>query len=201
MSKTVDSTRRAIIDFTLNAIEPGAKVLDLGCGSGELMAELQQKKRAHVRGVDINESSILQCLEKGLSVFQGNLDEGLKDYPSKSYDYVILNQTLQMIQDPVALLREMVRVGKRIVVNFPNFAHIQNRMQLFWGGRMPVNKRLPYQWYNTPNIHFCTYKDFQHLAASESLVVEKHLWVNESGRVKLAPNLLASDICLVLSQK
>jgi len=143
-------------------VDHGSSVLDLGCGNGELLQLLRDTRGATVRGVDIEESMIRECLKKGISVFQGNLDEGLKEYGSGSYDYVILNETLQMVHDPVQLIREMVRVGRTAIVNFPNFGNLVNRLQLLIGGRMPVNQDLPYEWYDSPNIHFISTVDVRH---------------------------------------
>lgn len=184
----------------IELVEPKSNVLDLGCGDGELLLRLMQEKQVRGRGVDIEESMILQCISKGLSVFQGNLEEGLKDYPSGSYDYVILNHTLQMIHDPAMLIQEMVRVGRYAVVNFPNFGHILNRMQLVFGGRMPVNRNIPYEWYNTPNIHFCTRKDFVELCSALKLDIVRSI---DMTRRHTAPpvlhNWLATETCFVLT--
>ncbi len=180
-------------------VPDGSTVLDLGCGSGELLALLRERRHVRGRGVEIDEVMIRSCIEKGISVFQGNLDEGLAEYRSQSYDYVILNQTLQMVHDPVGLLREMVRVGRYAIVNFPNFGFIRNRLQLTLGGRMPVNRDIPYEWYNTPNIHFCTRRDFVDLCRTLDLRVEQttDLW---RGRAiaKVAANAFATQCCFVL---
>ncbi|MCA1754977.1 MAG: methionine biosynthesis protein MetW [Spirochaeta sp.] len=183
----------------IELVEFGSNVLDLGCGDGELLVRLMREKQIRGRGVDIEESMILQCISKGLSVFQGNLEEGLRDYPTGSYDYVILNHTLQMIHDPAMLIQEMVRVGRYAVVNFPNFAHILNRVQLALGGRMPVNRNIPYEWYNTPNIHFCTRKDFVELCSTLDLEIVRSI---DMTRRHVAPpflhNWLSTETCFVL---
>ncbi len=151
------------------------------------------------RGVDRSEDMVLSCIRKGLSVFQGDLDEGLRDYPSRSYDYVILNQTLQMLHDPMFLLREMSRVGKRVIINFPNFGHYLNRFQLMFLGQMPVNKNIPYRWHNTPNIHFCTRKDFIRLCAELKLRIMGEICLNSHGKtVTLGKNVRASQVCMLL---
>ncbi|WP_238565753.1 methionine biosynthesis protein MetW [Spirochaeta lutea] len=179
-------------------IQPGTKVLDLGCGDGELLELLISTKQVQGRGVDIEEAMIITCISRGLSVFQGNLEEGLKDYPSKTYDYVILNQTLQMIHNPVFLLKEMTRVGKQIIVNFPNFGHIQNRLQLALLGKMPVNKNIPYQWYDTPNIHFCTRSDFIRLATELGLRIVDEIAIAGNRKISLGKDLFATQICMLL---
>ncbi|MFP4330073.1 MAG: methionine biosynthesis protein MetW [Alkalispirochaetaceae bacterium] len=187
-------------DEILSLVEPGSTVLDLGCGNGELLLRLIREKGCTGRGVDIQEEMIQQCIRRGISVFQGDLDEGLKDYPSASYDYVILNETLQMIREPHLLLREMARVGRRIIVNFPNFGYLLNRLQLGVFGRMPENRNIPYKWYNTPNIHFCTHRDFLALAGELGLRLERTIYLHRGLRIPpILPNLFATEVCCVLS--
>jgi methionine biosynthesis protein MetW len=180
-------------------VEPGSSVLDLGCGNGELLQLLRDTRGATVRGVDIEESMIRECLAKGISVFLGNLDEGLKEYGSGSHDYVILNETLQVVHEPVQLIHEMVRVGRTAIVNFPNFGTLLNRLQLLIGGRMPVNRDLPYQWYDTPNIHFCTRQDFVSLCGEMNVAITATVDIRHGRRIspRLA-NLLATECCFLL---
>ena len=186
-------------DEIVALVEPGSSVLDLGCGTGELLLRLRTERNCKGRGVDIEEEMIQQCIRRGISVFQGDLDEGLKDYPTASYDYVILNETLQMIREPDRLLAEMARVGRRIIVNFPNFGYVLNRVQLGILGRMPENKNLPYKWYNTPNIHFCTRRDFFALAVAVGLKVDRTIYLHRGRRIpSFLPNLFATEICSVL---
>ena len=186
-------------DEIAKVVETGATVLDLGCGDGELLQLLRDTRQARVRGVEIQESMIRACLSKGISVFQGNLDEGLKEYGDGSYDYVILNETLQVVHDPVQLLTEMVRVGRRAVVNFPNFGNLVNRLQLLLGGQMPVNRDLPFEWFDTPNIHFCTRRDFVHLCQRMGIEVISIIDIRHRRRISgIAANLLATECCFVL---
>ncbi len=183
----------------MGLVDEGSSVLDLGCGSGELLLRLENDNNCTGRGVDRSEDMVLSCIRKGLSVFQGDLDEGLRDYPSRSYDYVILNQTLQMLHDPMFLLREMSRVGKRVIINFPNFGHYLNRFQLMFLGQMPVNKNIPYSWHNTPNIHFCTRKDFIRLCTELGLRIMGEICLNSHGKtVTMGKNVRASQVCMLL---
>lgn len=180
-------------------VAPGSTVLDLGCGDGELLQLLRDTRGARVRGVDIEETMIRECVAKGLSVFQGNLDEGLKEHASASYDYVILNETLQVVHEPALLLREMVRVGRHAIVNFPNFGYFVNRLQFAFRGRMPVTKDLPHQWHNTPNIHFCTRRDFQALCRELDIRIISAIDLRHGRRLRhVAPNLLSTECCFVL---
>ncbi len=194
-----DPVRRFSYDEIVGVVPRGSTVLDLGCGDGELLARLRDERGAHGRGVDIEEDMIRCCIARGISVFQGDLDEGLKDYPSQSYDFVILNKTLQVVHKPVLLLQEMLRVGRRVIVSFPNFAFILNRIQLALMGRMPVTRTLPYEWYNTPNIHLCTRKDFLRLGRRLGFTPREEICLTRGVRIPpIAANLLAEEICYVL---
>ena len=186
-------------DEIVGLVDVGSTVLDLGCGDGELLQRLISTRQVRGRGVEIEEAMIRECLAKGISVLQGDLDEGLKEYATGSYDYVILNETLQALHEPVILLKEMVRVGRRAIVNFPNFAYIVSRAQLFLRGRMPVNKDLPYEWFDTPNIHFCTRRDFVELCRTLAIPVIRTVDLHHDRRVppRLA-NLFATECCFVL---
>ncbi len=181
-------------------IEPGSTVLDLGCGDGELLDLLRRERNTKGRGVEIGEEEIRACIRKGISVFQGDLDEGLIEYSSGSYDYVILNETLQALKDPVQIIREMVRVGRRAIVNFPNFGYIVNRLQLLLRGRMPQNNELPYSWHDTPNIHFCTRRDFTALCNELGIRILETVDLRRSRRVApWSANLTATECCFVLA--
>jgi methionine biosynthesis protein MetW len=145
----------------LGEITAGSRVLDLGCGDGMLLDVLRRLKNAETFGVEISQEGVSKCLEKGLYCFQGDIDSGLADYRADSFDYVILNQTLQDTKKPEYVLRETMRIGKRAIVSFPNFGHIGIRLKLLAGGTMPRNRLFPYMWYETPNIHLLTIRDFQ----------------------------------------
>ncbi|SIQ88643.1 methionine biosynthesis protein MetW [Alkalispirochaeta americana] len=191
----------SVFDHIIAMVEPGSTVLDLGCDDGTLLKRLAQEKQVIGRGVDIDDRSIQECIRKGISVFHGDLDEGLKDHPSGSYDYVILSRTLQQVRNPAHLLEEIIRVGRRGIVNYPNFAYLLNRFQLGLGGRMPVNRNIPYSWHNTPNIHFFTHKDFRELCREKHIRITKELFLHRKNPIPpLWPNLLATDVCCLIQR-
>lgn len=193
--------RRPNYDAIVGLIERGSRVLDLGCGDGQLLARLTAEKQARGRGVDIQEDMVRACIARGISVFQGNLDEGLKDFATGSYDYVILNQTLQATHQPVLVVSEMLRVGRRAIVAFPNFGHLPVRLQLLLRGRMPVTPELPYQWYDTPNIHLCTRRDFVVHCRSNGIRIERILNLGRPAWLcRLWPGLMAREVIFVLSK-
>lgn len=189
----------------LNMIEQNATVLDLGCGDGTLL-KLLKDKGVNARGIDINQDNVVKCLEKGLSVFQGDIDEGLQEYPDKSYDYVVLNQTLQSTEKPDYVMQEMLRVGKKIVVSFPNFAYWRIRFYLLFHGRMPKSNILPFEWYDTPNIHLLTIKDFYSFVKKYGLKVEQKLSmtrakVRNSLFHKMFDNLFTEEVIFLCSKE
>ena len=165
-------------------VEPGAKVLDLGCGEGELLEWLAQNKGVEARGV---------------AVYQGDIDQGLADYPDQAFDYVILSQTLQETHRPRKVLHEMLRVGRRAIVAFPNFGHWRVRLSMLVSGGAPRTKLFPYEWYESPNIHFLTVLDFEALAALEGLVVERRYFLAGRRKVTVLPNLLAEVAVFLVS--
>lgn len=142
-------------------IDPGSRVLDLGCGSGDLLAWLAANKQVIGTGIEQNEEKAARCISRGLSVLQGDLNEEVDDYPDCSFDYVILSQTLQQVFEPARLLFSLARIGRKVIVSFPNFSHYTIRLQLLYNGHAPKNDQLPYNWYDTPNIRVITLKDFR----------------------------------------
>ncbi len=183
-------------DLITSEILPGTKVLDLGCGDGMLLEQLQSTKQVIPYGVEISEDGVSRCVEKGFYCYQGDIDEGLADYKDNSFDYVILNQTLQITKRPAYVLQEMMRISKNAIVSFPNFGYAKTRLQLLINGTMPKNVLLPYEWYETPNIHLLTIRDFQEFCRSKKFPVKKeyHFSVSsmgESCRIRMFPNIIA----------
>ena len=181
-------------------IEQGTSVLDLGCGDGELLARLIEEKQVRAQGIEISEQAIHQCVARGLSVFQEDIDSGLSDYANKSFDYVILNQTFQQVKKPDFVLKEALRVGKKTIVGFPNFLYVSARFQMFFGGKVPVTPSLPYEWYDTPNLHFLSIADFVKYCRKRDIQIERSAFIAKNKRVRLFPNLLAEIGLFLLSK-
>jgi methionine biosynthesis protein MetW len=181
-------------------IEPKAKVLDLGCGEGDLMLLLAQGKEAKVQGIEIDEKAIYKCVEKGLSVFHGDIDSGLSEYPDTSFDYVILNQSLQQVRRVDLVIQEALRVGRRIIIGFPNFANLHARIQLFFKGKAPVTPSLPHSWFQTPNLRFLSIIDFLDYCRVNTITVERSIYLTDKRRVRFLPNLFANTGIFVISK-
>ncbi len=172
-------------------IEPSTRVLDLGCGEGELLAWLKENKRVDGRGVEMTGPSVQKAIARGVSVYQGDLESALDDYPDGAFDYAILSQTLQETRNPLHVLRGMLRIASRAIVAFPNFGHWRVRAAHLWSGRAPQTKLFPYDWYDSPNIHFLTVLDFEALTQQEKWRVERRIFLSRNRQIKLMPNLMA----------
>jgi len=180
-------------------IEPQSKVLDLGCGTGDLLLYLVNEKKVKAQGIELDEAAIYQCVEKGLSVFHGDIDSGLSEYPDKSFDYVILNQSMQELRKIDFSINEALRVGKKVIVGFPNFAYIKGRSMLFFRGKAPITASLPYTWYNTPNLHFLSISDFKDFCREKNIRILSAYYLGENKEVKFWPNLFALNAIFVIS--
>ena len=179
-------------------IEEGSKVLDLGCGSGSLLSWLQENKGIRGTGIELDKDKVTQAIGRGISVLHGDFNDEVKDYPDKAFDYVILSQTLQQVYEPALLLSSLARIGRRVVVSFPNFSHIRIRLDLLFSGHAPRNKQLPYSWYDTPNIRVITLNDFRKFARDVGYRIVKEKAINTDhhdtagGEVHLFTNLRAT---------
>ncbi len=184
-------------------IPHGSRVLDLGCGAGDLLTELIEERGCRGQGVEVSPEAFHACVARGIPVVQADIDAGLPDFEDGSFDVVVLSQTLQATRRPGPVLREMMRVGRVGIVSFPNFGHWRLRLDLALRGRMPVSRTLPYRWSETPNIHLCTIRDFEELAAAEGLAVAERALLAPDGRAAPAragrrPNLLAAGAAYLL---
>lgn len=176
----------------LENIEARSSVLDLGCGSGDLMEILSEEKSVKVQGIELDDKEIHRCVAKGLSVFHGDIDSGLSEFQDKSFDYIMLNQTIQQVQHIKNVLSEAARVGKTIIVGVPNFAHYKARFQLFFQGKAPVTRSLPYKWSETPNIRSLSINDFKDFCKENEFKIAKEIFLDGGRKVFLLPNLFAS---------
>lgn len=187
---------RPDLELVAKLIQPNSRVLDLGCGAGDLLQHLQQQKSVIGYGLDKDAENIQLCLSRGVNVIEQDLDGGLGNFQDDAFDMVIMTDTIQAVHQPQLLLREMLRVGRECVVTFPNFGHWRCRLNLAATGRMPVSKHLPHRWYDTPNIHLCTFNDFEALCAKLRMAILQRRVVdqrhNEHSLINLAPNLLGS---------
>ncbi len=192
-------------DYSLiiSLIEPNTKVLDLGCGDGSLLKRLIEEKKVKGKGIEIDQNRIIECMHKGLSVIQGNIDEGLADFSDNEIDYVILHQTLQSVQKPDYVIKEMLRIGKNAIVSFPNFAYWRIRLYLLLKGKMPKSEMLPFEWYNTPNIHLLTVKDFFEYCEKRDIKISKSVYTRkgkiiQSDLKKFFADIYAEEVLFVI---
>lgn len=200
MSALKPENNRMRFDLQIIAswIEPESKVLDLGCGEGDLLCFLKKNKQAVVSGIEHNEAKVARCIEKGLPVLQGDINEEVLDYPDDTFDYVILSQTLQQVYEPSKLIRSLLRIGKKGIVSFPNFSHWGIRFQLLFTGYAPISRQLPYEWYDTPNIRVISIKDFRRFSREVGFHIFKEAAINthtqdRRGTIKkIFPNLFAT---------
>jgi len=204
-AESLKHATRARIDYELieSLIEPESFVLDVGCGDGELLAKLIEDKNITAKSVELDQELVIHCIRRGLSTIHRDIERGLAQYADGSFDYAILSQTLQTVKEPEKVFAELLRVAKKVIVSFPNFAHWRCRAQLFFAGYAPVTKQLPFQWCNTPNIHCLSLKDFERFCKNLAVRVEKKIPLikNRLSPVQFAPNLLAEQVIYVTSKE
>jgi len=188
-------------------VTPGARVLDVGCGDGALLARLEEEKQADGRGIELSQKGVNEAVARGLSVVQGDADHDLATYPDNAFDFVILSQTLQATHNPRIVLEQLLRIGRKVVVSFPNFGNWRIRRQFLLKGRMPITEDLPFRWYDTPNIHFCTVRDFMTLVEEIDAKVEKAVALRGNDRIMNGAvrlrlwNALADQAIFLLSRR
>lgn len=175
----------------LDLVDVNSRVLDLGCGDGELLALLIDKKKVRGTGIEIDEKAIYRCIERGLTISHGNIDTELAEYATKCFDYVILNESLQQVLHPERVILESLRVGKKVIVGIPNFCHISARLQVFFNGRVPITPELPYEWYDTPNLRFLSLKDFRRFCRQKGITIVEGRPITFQGEIRVMPNLFA----------
>jgi len=191
MSRNGNGFKRADFDAIAESIRPGSRVLDLGCGDGVLLKYLKGARDVSGCGVEIDDANVLGCVTNGVNVIQSDLERGLSEFESNSFDYVVLSLTLQAIMDGERIINNMLRVGREGIVTFPNFGHWKNRLQVL-GGHMPVSDNLPYQWHDTPNVHLCTLSDFEYFCAGHGVRIMERKVLTGGRPVSVLPNLLGS---------
>lgn len=201
MAAVVDTAHKPFVgellgrgDFAIisELVAPNSKVLDLGCGEGELLAWLAENKGVDARGVEISATKVRRAIARGVSAYQGDIDEVLEDYSDHAFDYVILSQTLQETRWPLKVLRDMLRVGRHAIVAFPNFGHWRVRKSLLFTGRAPKTELFPYEWYDSPNIHVLTVDDFDQMVRREGFTIERNYFLSGRRRLHWLPNLRAA---------
>lgn len=207
MNENYGNTKGLRLNYSIitDIIDIGAKVLDLGCGDGVLLANLVKEKSVKGIGIEINQDAAISSIEKGLSIIQGDIDEGLKGFSDKEYDWVILNQTLQSTEKPDYVIEEMLRVGKKIVVSFPNFAYWKVRFFLLFKGKMPKSKMLPFEWYDTPNIHLLTVSDFYDFCKKRDIKILKSVFMTRAEirkglLMRAMSDFFAEEVIFVISK-
>ena len=182
MTEHLKRSARVDHDLIAEMVEPGSRVLDVGCGDGELLQLLTEQRGVDGRGVELDRNKVNACVARGLSVIQGDADRDLANYPDQAFDYAVLSLTIQSTRNPKPVLENLLRIGRRAIVSFPNFGHWHIRSGLLWSGKMPVTRNLPDSWYESPNAHLCTIRDFSDLCGRVDADVEQAVAFNASGR-------------------
>ncbi len=203
MMLMVNDTIREDYKIILDWIKDGSSMLDLGCNEGELLSLIVKEKNARAQGIEIDEQAIYKCVELGLSVSHQDIDNGLLEYGGGSFDYVILNQSIQQVKKPDVVLKESLRVGKEVIIGFPNFAHFRARFQIFFNGKTPVTPSLPYEWYETPNLHFLSISDFIKYCQRQNIRIKRTAFIGNNrmtSMTNILPNLLAQTALFLISR-
>jgi methionine biosynthesis protein MetW len=191
------------LDYSIiySIIEPGSRVLDLGCGEGDLLYPLVRDKQIRAQGIELNDKAIQECVKKGLSVFQDDIENSLREYPDNSFDYVILNQSMQEVRKVDCVIQDALRIGSKVIIGFPNFAYFKSRVMLFFRGRSPITGSLPYLWFDTPNVRFLSITDFKNFCAEKKIrIIEDH-YLDDKKIVHLWPNLMAMNAVFVITKQ
>ena len=181
-------------------IEPESRVLDLGCSEGDLLYPLVRDKQVRAQGIELDDKAIQECVKKGLSVFHDDIEHSLREYPDNCFDYVILNQSMQEVKNVDFVIQEALRIGSKVIVGFPNFAFIRSRFMLFFQGKAPITKSLPYLWFDTPNVRFLSIDDFRGFCADKNIRIREAHYLGERRIVHFWPNLLALNAIFVLAK-
>lgn len=192
MSEKNDNLNRLDYQVIQDMIKSNSRVLDLGCGDGQLLQLLKNNKSCSVTGIEINEEEIYKCVEKGISVSHDDIDSSLSDFGDKRFDYVILNESLQQVLNPQNVILESLRVGKKVIVGIPNFCHFMARFQIFFQGKVPVTKELPYQWFDTPNLRFLSLKDFRNFCKVNRIKMLNEVGISKNKKTPIKPNFFAN---------
>jgi len=183
-----------------SVIDHGSRVLDLGCGEGDLLYLLARDKQVIAQGIEMDDRAIQECVKKGLSVFHDDIESGLREYPEHSFDFVILNQSMEEVKNVDSLIQDALRIGNRVIIGFPNFAYIKSRWMMFFKGRAPITRSLPYSWFDTPNVRFLSVIDFREYCSEKNIrIIEAH-YLGGKSTVRFCPNLFALNAVFVLTR-
>ncbi|NJD54266.1 MAG: methionine biosynthesis protein MetW [Candidatus Methanoperedens sp.] len=190
------------LDYSIimDMVRPGSSVLDLGCHKGELLSILIRENDVRAHGIEIDEKAIYECVALGIGVSHQDIDNGLSEYGDRSFDYVIMNQSLQQVKKPDMVLKEALRVGKEVIIGFPNFAHYKARFQVFFKGQTPVTQSLPYEWYETPNLHFMSISDFRNYCRKRNIKIKSSAFIMENRMINMFPNFFARTGIFLISR-
>lgn len=181
-----------------SVIDPGSRVLDLGCGEGDLLYLLARDKQVIAQGIEKDDKAIQECVKKGLSVFHDDIESGIREYPENSFDFVILNQSMEEVKNVDSLIQDALRIGNKVIVGFPNFAYIKSRWMIFFSGKAPITKSLPYSWFDTPNVRFLSITDFREFCSEKDIRIISRHYLGEEKVLRFFPNLFALNAVFVL---